>query len=126
MDKRWYWFNLFANTDPLDIHGSKERIALINLCIVFFKNNKLKGLPRNQHLSRAIDYTKQNVLPRIVEIYGSLEFFFKCVEQSSKVGSNPKVSDQRTFEDGVRHGRKQMANSIQKIYDEDGNLFAFN
>lgn len=115
--------------DPLDNPKSAEFFQLLHKCRVFFRNFKLKQLPRNcgKNPKRAVSFTENTLIPKLVELYGSLQFFQYCwgrteaghslleewIQQSSFIS-------QSKLEAAISLGHRQMVDALQEHYNLSG------
>lgn len=91
----------------------------------------MKGLPRNcgKNPDRAFRFTEEQLLPKLKELYGSLEFFIYCCNKTTSGHTllrewteQQSIITQNTHEDAIVLGRQQMADAIQQQYDLNGLL----
>src|SRR5690554_1485066 len=126
--------------DPLNDPMSPESMKLLAQCQRFFDNNTLKRLPRSQpksHQSRAVGFVERTLLPKLIQLFGSSEFFFSCFQKTSKgsllldelFSSKSKTLEEQTerkMSSMIEIGHNQMATELQHHYELVGKLSCIN
>lgn len=110
---------------------SDEYDDLLKATQLYFSRH-IQGLPvqsKRLHRSRAVDFVRTHLIPKLEALFGSLGFFFDCFSETKKGCElvdwrtrNVKKDLESQREKEIVLGRKQMASAIQEVYDTAGNL----